>query len=139
MDSYCIASYRILKDFTQNGGARMKKFAFSIKNKDVFMTVITWLTSFALSNVIQAFGWTDQGTAFIWLYCLIIAVRIGFMFPRLFRMSGINTALTIVGAMISMYVIVFLLTWAFEVIFEVSFSTVFQILTFGQVMATGKE
>lgn len=105
---------------------------------------LTWLIIFGISFAIQSFGWTDQGTAFLWvyggIYALIILVGIVALISagdNLVEKVGYTTiGLVLIVAQIA--IIVFA-TWLATRLFTVSFAVAFQIMTFGAAISNAKD
>lgn len=100
---------------------------------------VWWFIIFGLSFLVQSWGWTDQGTAFLWiklggtglliavimLVCLVagdgLGEKLGFSFI-LALVYGIILAITLFA------------TWGATQLFDVDFNVAFQIMTFGQCL-----
>lgn len=102
---------------------------------------VWWFIIFGLSFLVQSFGWTDQGTAFIWIHlggtgllialviilCLVAGSGIG-------EKLGLSIAIAIIYAI--MLGIVLLATWGATKLFPVDFAVAYQIMTFGQCLCS---
>ena len=106
--------------------------------------LLTWLIIFGISFAIQSFGWTDQGTAFLWVYGGIYALIIVFgvlAMSSLGNSSVEKVGYTTIGlvAIIAQIAIIVFATWLATKLFNVSFAIAFQIMTFGAAISSKKD
>ena len=102
-----------------------------------------WFICFGLSFLVQNWGWTAQGTAFIWLHLicklsliiisLLLCLFVGEGFGEKF---GLSFALALGGALV-VGVILFA-TWGATQLFNIDFAVAFQIMTFGQCLCSSE-
>lgn len=95
--------------------------------------------TFGLSFLVQAWGWTDQGTAFLWID--IGATAIIFIFIILICLvagDGLGEKLGVSFLVALIYLILLgiclFATWGATKLFPVDFTTAFQIMSFGQCL-----
>lgn len=95
--------------------------------------------TFGLSLLVQAWGWTDQGTAFLWinigattiivisviLICLLAGDGLG---------EKLGTSFTVALIYAIKLAICLFATWVATKLFPVDFTTAFQIMSFGQCL-----
>lgn len=102
-----------------------------------------WFICFGLSFLVQAWGWTEQGRAFLYIECgaigLIIAVLV------LLCLVGGNGALEKFGLSAILVIIyavsigiALLATWGATKLFDVDFFVAYQIMSFGQCLCNTK-
>lgn len=98
-----------------------------------------WFIIFGLSFLVQSWGWTNQGTAFLYLHlgcagfflavvfllCLVVGEGFG-------EKIGFSFIVAIVAAIL-MGVTLFA-TWGATQLFDVEFTVAYQIMTFGQCL-----
>lgn len=95
--------------------------------------------TFGLSFAVEAFGWTDQGTAFLWIDIgSTIILDIFIILICLFEGDGIGEklGLSLIVAFrfaISLGICLFA-TWLATKLFPVDFKIAFQIMSFGQCL-----
>lgn len=100
---------------------------------------VWWFIIFGLSFLVQSFGWTDQGTAFLWIHLggtgLLIALVILlclFAGDGIGEKFGFSFVIAIIYAV--MLGIVLFATWGATKLFPVEFTVAYQIMTFGQCL-----
>lgn len=98
---------------------------------------------FGLSFLVESFGWTDQGHAFVYIDLGIIALLIILVILiSLFVGDGFLQKFGIsIIAMISYVVLVAIVlfaTWCATKLFPVDFVVAYQIMTFGQCLCSPK-
>ena len=104
----------------------------------MFKRFLGWFAFFGISYLIQAFGWTDQGTAFVWLH--FGGRALFFISMTLFGGWMISKATHPVVAIPAVMVnivevgVPLLATWAATAIFNVNFGVAYQLMTFGQCL-----
>ena len=95
--------------------------------------------TFGLSFLVQSFGWTDQGTAFLWidigvttllialiiLICLLAGDGVG-------EKLGLSIIVAVIYA-VELGICLFA-TWGATKLFNVDFAVAFQIMSFGQCL-----
>lgn len=98
-----------------------------------------WFIVFGLSFLVEKLGWADQGTAFIWLKLIEMALLIVFIIlvclfagDSLGEKLGFSFVIAIIYA-ISLGIVLFA-TWGATQLFDVDFAVAFQIMTFGQCL-----
>ena len=95
--------------------------------------------TFGLSFLVQHWGWTDQGTAFIWIDIGATTLLIAFIILIcLFAGDGIGEKLGYSFAIAIIYAvelgICLFATWGATKLFSVDFAVAFQIMSFGQCL-----
>ncbi len=98
-----------------------------------------WFITFGLSFLVENFGWTEQGQAFLYIHlsgwALMIAVL---LLICLFAGNGLGERLGIPLMTIIIYAVVIgiilFATWVATQLFEVNFFVAYQIMTFGQCL-----
>ena len=100
-----------------------------------------WFIVFGLSFLVQSWGWTDQGTAFLWMHLGGTVILLALIFLLcLFagdgfgEKVGLSFIVAIIGAVI--LGITLFATWGASKLFNVDFYVVYQIMTFGQCLCT---
>lgn len=104
----------------------------------------SWFICFGLSFLVERFGWTEQGKAFLYIRLavsgLIIAVLI---LICLFGGNGLGERIGIPFATILIYAllvgIVLFATWGATQLFDINFYVAYQIMTFGQCLCSSSE
>ena len=120
-EKYTTKKNKILGGFTM-----LRKFAL-------------WSIVLGLSFLVQSWGWTSQGNAFLYLHLggtvLILAILLLlclFAGDGLGEKFGLSFIIVILGAVI--LGITLLATWGATQLFHVEFTVVYQIMTFGQCL-----
>ena len=95
--------------------------------------------TFGLSFLVQSFGWTDQGTAFIFIDIGFVTLIIAFIILIcLFAGDGIGEKLGLSFLVAILYAvelaITLFATWGATKLFPVDFAVAFQIMSFGQCL-----
>ncbi|MBO5179998.1 MAG: hypothetical protein J6B87_06610 [Clostridia bacterium] len=103
-------------------------------HKETIINILVWLICFGLSFAIQSFGLTDQGTAFLWLYCLAIGIPFIINLVKLFLTTNITVPLLFGGLCFVMYGVTLLIAWGATQLLDVNFAVAFQLITLGQVL-----
>lgn len=118
--------YATKKNKILGGFAMLRKFAL-------------WFVVFGLSFLVQSWGWTSQGNAFLYIHLggtvLILAVILLlclFAGDGLGEKFGLSFIVVILGAII--LGITLFATWGATQLFHVEFTVVYQIMTFGQCL-----
>lgn len=100
-----------------------------------------WFICFGLSFLVESFGWTEQGKAFLYIELgaigFIVAV---FVLICLFGGSGALEKLGIPFVLVIVYAIsvgiALFATWGATKLFDVDFFVAYQIMSFGQCLCT---
>lgn len=100
---------------------------------------IFWFVCFGLSFLVQAFGWTDQGTAFVWINIgtnVLVALFVIVVFAVAGSGLGEKLGLSVTVGVVTIVLlgVVLFATWIATVLFPVDFAIAFQIMTFGQCL-----
>ena len=95
--------------------------------------------AFGLSFIVQEFGWTDQGTAFIQIeiggtillvaFIILVCLIAG---DGIVEKLGYSFAIAIISAIL--LGICLFATWGATKLFSIDFAVAFQIMTFGQCL-----
>ncbi|MBR4111004.1 MAG: hypothetical protein IKK43_04895 [Clostridia bacterium] len=97
-----------------------------------------WFVAFGISYLIQALGWADQGTAFVWLHFGFRALFVVFMILFggwiISQVTHPVIAFPAVLIMLGEAAVPLLATWAATAIFNIEFGIAYQIMTFGQCL-----
>ena len=98
---------------------------------------VFFFITFGLSFLVQHWGWTDQGTAFVWIYIGAITLITAFIILIcLFGGDGIGEKLGLSFIVAIAYAILLVITlfatWVATKLFPVDFAVAFQIMSFGQ-------
>ncbi|MBO5179522.1 MAG: hypothetical protein J6B87_04165 [Clostridia bacterium] len=99
---------------------------------------ITWFAVFGLSHLMQAFGWVDQGAAFVWLHFGILAILMVMAIIDII-LNGVPAEFKLeAGSAIILLLVEIFIPIASTLIatrlFDVGFAVAYQIMTFGQCM-----
>ncbi len=105
---------------------------------------VGWFIVFGLSFLVQHWGWTDQGTAFLWIHLsgTVLLLALGLLISLiagdgLIEKLGLSFLVVIMGA-ITLGVTLFA-TWGATKLFAVEFTVAYQIMTFGQCLCESSE
>jgi len=98
-----------------------------------------WFICFGLSLLVQSWGWTEQGRAFLYIECgtvgLIIALLV---LICLVGGSGAIEKLGLSAVLVGIYAIgigiALFATWGATKLFDVDFFVAYQIMSFGQCL-----
>ena len=98
-----------------------------------------WFICFGLSFLVESFGWTEQGRAFLYIECGTIGVIIVLLVVVcLFGGSGALERLGFPMALLIIYAvsvgIALFATWGATKLFDVDFFVAYQIMSFGQCL-----
>ena len=98
-----------------------------------------WFICFGLSFLVENFGWTEQGKAFMYIDLGVLGIIILiFIFICLFDESDLAERLGISILAIILYSvmigIVLIATWIATKLFNINFYVAYQIMTFGQCL-----
>lgn len=98
-----------------------------------------WFIFFGLSFLVQNLGWTDQGTAFMYIHLGVMIVFLtGCFFAHLFSEdeSCEKLGFSVIFALMSVGELGLTLaaTWGATQLFGVEFTVAYQIMTFGQCL-----
>lgn len=102
---------------------------------------ITWFIVFGLSFLIEWFGWTSQGNAFMWLHLGFWGVIVAIL--AIISLFGGTKAIAISGILVfftalSLGIILFA-TWGATQLFGVEFTVAYQIMTFGECLSVNSK
>lgn len=100
---------------------------------------IWWFIVFGLSFLVQSWGWTTQGTAFLFIHLggtvailALILLLCLFAGDGLGEKLGLSIVVVFIGAVI--LGITLFATWGATKLFPVEFTVAYQIMTFGQCL-----
>lgn len=100
---------------------------------------VLWFIAFGLSFLVQSWGWTSQGNAFLFIHlsCTILILVVAlpiclFVGNGVGEKLGLSSLVVIIGAIV-LGVILFA-TWGATQLFHVEFTVAYQIMTFGQCL-----
>lgn len=102
----------------------------------------TWFIFFGLSFLVESWGWTEQGKAFLYLK-LGVSIAIILIVLGLLLIAGFATGeklaasgLSLIGVLYAtgLIAIILLATYGATLIFGVDFYVAYQIMTFGQCL-----
>lgn len=100
----------------------------------MLLRFLVWFIVFGLSFLVQNFGWTDQGTAFLYMY-LGTQVLILIILAVLCLLGNGMMEAVIIGVLTAFMVgIILFATWGATQLFDVPFNVAYQIMTFGQCL-----
>jgi len=106
----------------------------------MFKRFIVWFICFGLSFLLSAFGWTEQGKAFLY-------VSLGFdaLIVLLFILAALFTEFSVdedetdfASHALATIIISLIATWGATKIFCIDFYIAYQIMTFGQCWDTSR-
>lgn len=104
----------------------------------MFKRFLGWFAVFGISYLIQALGWAEQGTAFVWLHfgcrTLFVVFLILFGGWMISKATHPVIAFPAVLIMLAEVAVPLLATWAATAIFDINFGVAYQIMTFGQCL-----
>lgn len=113
----------------------------------MFKKFVLWFICFGLSFLVQSWGWTEQGKAFLYinlgadilliLVVLAILVIAGLAEDRAAEANGISFLVILVT--VGIVAIVLFATWGATKLFNVDFYVAYQIMTFGQCLCTNSK
>lgn len=101
---------------------------------------LLWFITFGLSFLIESFGWTDQGRAFIYLDWAIVTLIIIIAVLSLL-VAGRDTyerfeiPFLLIFNYVFELVVCMLATWGATQLFDVDFFVAYQIMSFGQCLS----
>lgn len=113
----------------------------------MFIQIVSWFIYFGLSFLVQRWGWTEQGKAFLYIYTavsIIILIAINasvlvvgkaYRIPRKDSRKFLNANLIAVA----LYASALLASWGATKIFNIDYYVAFQLLTLGSCLGTSKK
>lgn len=109
----------------------------------MFKKFALWIIFFGLSFLVESWGWTEQGKAFMYIHfgasILIALIVLGIEDGCAAEANGISFLAILVTVTVGVIAITLFATWGATKLFNVDFYVAFQIMTFGQCLCTSNK